>query len=116
MYIELYGLFIDKYNNSIYSKRINKPKEILINGKERFESLGLNEQVNSLLSILDTYGRNSSGGVDLSKIGGASKAAATVSFSATISNWKNVYTDVRLIDISPSGIWEKQSDNLLDLL
>lgn len=49
-------------------------------------------------------------------IGGKTHSAATVSFSSTISNWKKNYTDVRIIDQSASGLWEKQSQNLLELL
>ncbi len=76
----------------------------------------LDDQVEVLLNIHDTFGRNSTGGIDLSKIGGSKNSAATVSFSATISNWAKTYKDVRIVDMSPSGIWEKQSQNLLDLL
>lgn len=48
-------------------------------------------------------------------IGGAQSAAA-VELSSNMSNWKKYYKDVRIIDSSMSGIWEKQSVNLLDLL
>lgn len=37
-------------------------------------------------------------------------------YLATISNWKKKYSTVRIIDQSPSGMWEKSSENLLDLL
>ena len=56
------------------------------------------------------------GGCDLISIGGVGKAAATVNFSATISNWNKNYKDVRIIDSSASGLWEKKSKNLLELL
>lgn len=114
--IELYDIYVKKYEASIYSKRINKPLEILLNGRDKFIGKSLNEQVEVLLNIHDTFGRNSTGGVDLSIIGGASKSAATVNFSSTISNWAKTYKDVRIIDMSASGIREKQSDNLLELL
>lgn len=114
--VELYDTYVKKYMNSIYAKRINKPLEILTRGKVFFSGLSINEQVEVLLAIHDTFGRNSTGGVDLSKIGGASKSAATVSFSSNVSNWSKLYKDVRIVDISPSGIWEKKSMNLLELL
>ena len=114
--IELYDLFINKYQNSIYNKRLGKMLEILINGRERFIELNINEQTNILLNILDTFGRNGTAGVDLRDINGSKNAGATNTLSATISNWAKNYSDVRIVDMSPSGIWEKQSNNLLELL
>ena len=114
--IELYDLYIQKYKETVYSMRINKPLDTLLQGRDKFVDLKLDDQVEVLLNIHDTFGRNSTGGIDLSKIGGSKNSAAMVSFSATISNWAKTYKDVRIVDMSPSGIWEKQSQNLLDLL
>lgn len=111
--IELYDLYIQKLKNSIYSKRINAPTETLEKGREKFISLGIKEQTKTLLNIHQVFGRMSAG-CDLTTIGGVGRAAATVSFSAKISNWN--YKDVRIIDSSASGLWEKESENLLDLL
>lgn len=113
--LRLYDLYLDKYLHSIFSKRINKPLDILVNGRDKFVSLSLDDQVDVLLNIHETFCRSSAGGVDLSKIGGGPNSAATT-FSSTISNWTKSYKDVRIIDMSPSGIWEKQSGNLLELL
>ena len=68
-----------------------------------------------MLNIHQVFGRIA-GGCDLTAIGGAGKAAATVNFSTTASNWKKNYSDVRVIDVSASGLWEKQSGNLLELV
>lgn len=114
--IELFDLYVQKYENSIFSMRINKPLSVLKDGRNKFASLTINEQAAVLLNIHDTFGRNSVGGVDLTRIGGVAKSAATSSFSATMSNWAKNYSDVRIVDMSPSGIWEKQSTNLLELL
>ncbi len=114
--IELYDLYVDKLKNSIYSKRINSPLNILESGKSRFENLDVKEQAKTLLSIHQVFGRMT-GGCDLDAIGGKKNSASTKSgFSSTISNWKKYYSDVRIIDSSVSGLWEKQSDNLLELL
>lgn len=67
------------------------------------------------MNIQTVFGRMTSG-CDLSLIGGSSNSGATVNFSSTISNWKKLYSDVRIIDQSPSGIWEKRSENILELL
>ena len=111
--IELYDLYIKKLKSSIYSKRINAPTETLEKGREKFIALGIKEQTKTLLNIHQVFGRMT-GGCDLTAIGGVGKAAATVSFSAKISNWN--YKDVRIIDSSASGLWEKESENLLDFL
>ena len=59
---------------------------------------------------------NSIWSYDKSLIGGSPNSGATVNFSSTISNWRKNYSDVRIIDQSPSGIWEKRSENILELL
>lgn len=113
--IELYDLYILKFENSIYSKRVNAPTAIIKNGREKFIALDIKEQANALLNIHQTFGRIA-GGCDLTLIGGASHAAATANFSSTVSNWAKSYKDVRLIDSTPSGLWEKKSENILELL
>lgn len=113
--LELYDLYVDKYEHTIYSKRVNSPLETLHNGRDQFVGLSTVEQAKVLLNIHQTFGRISSG-CDLTGIGGASRASATVNFSSNISNWAKSYKDVRIIDSTASGLWEKKSDNLLDLL
>lgn len=113
----LYELYIDKLENTIYSKRWNsqKPLNVLVTGKSIFYSLSETKQAEVLLNIHTLFGRVASGS-DLSAIGGEKISGATTSFSTTVSNWRKYYKDIRLIDVSPSGLWEKQSENLLDLL
>lgn len=113
--IELYDLYLNKLKSTIYSKRINNPVAIVESGREKFVSLNIRDQVLTLLNLHIVFGRMT-GGCDLSCIGGSKKTAATVNFSSTISNWKKYYSDVRIIDQSASGLWEKKSENLLDLL
>lgn len=113
---ELYNLYIDKLQNSIYSKRINSPIDTLINGKEKFTKLDIKEQCAALMNIHSVFTRLSAGGCDLSYIGGAKHAAATNSFSASASNWRKNYSVVSIVNCSPSGLWEKESPNLLELL
>ena len=56
------------------------------------------------------------GGCDLENIGGKKHSAATVNFSSNVSNWKKYYNDVRVVYQSPSVIWERRSQNILELL
>ena len=113
--LELYDMYCDKLQHSIYKKRINVPAGILVRGREIFCALPVPEQAKALLNIHQVFGRIA-GGCDLTAVGGAGKAAATVNFSASVSNWKKYYSDVRIIDASASGLWEKRSENLLELL
>lgn len=111
----LYDLYVEKLANTVYRKRVNSPLETLKSGKDRFEALSLEDQVDTLLNIHSIFGRLS-GGCDLSKVGGTKRAAATVALSSSISNWKKNYTDVRIVDESASGLWNRKSQNLFDLL
>lgn len=112
---KLYELYIEKLQNTIYSKRVNSPVQILMDGQEQFGKLNIKEQCVVLMNIQTVFGRMTSG-CDLSLSGGSPNSGATVKFSSTISNWRKNYSDVRIIDQSPSGIWEKRSENILELL
>ena len=111
----LYDRYIEKLSGSIFAKRVNNPVETLKTGRGKFIAISETEQAAALLNIHQVFGRIS-GGIDLTAIGGVKKAAATVSFSSNMSNWKKNYKDVRIVDQTASGLWEKQSDNLFSLL
>lgn len=113
--IELYDFYIDKLKNSVYKNRPTRPLDILINGRDTFINLPINKQVASLLKIHTVFGRLK-GGCDLKSIGGSANSAKST-LNMKLSNWAKCYTDVRIIDSSPSGIWEKKSPiNLIELL
>ena len=113
--LRLYDLYIEKLEGTIFSKRVNNPVKILREGRDKFIALDAVQQAQALLNAHQIFGRIS-GGIDLTAIGGGPRAAATISFSANISNWTKAYSDVRIIDVSASGLWEKRSENLLKLL
>lgn len=112
---ELFEIYIEKLKNTIYKKRINNPLEILEAGREKFYELSITDQAICLMNLHQVFSRMT-GGCDLTLIGGSKNSAATVSFSSSLSNWKKKYKDVRIIDASVSGLWKKESDNLLELL
>lgn len=112
--IKMYDLFQSKLSSNPFSKRPANVSDAVEKGKERFESLPLEDQVTVLEQILLSFGR-SGGGSDLKLIGGVAKAGVP-KLSSSLSNWKKNYTDVRIIDQSASGLFEKQSVNLLELL
>lgn len=112
--IKIYDLFQSKLSSYPFSKRPANTSDAVEKGKERFESLSLEDQVTVLEQILLSFGR-SGGGSDLKLIGGVAKAGVPT-LSSSLSNWKKNYTDVRIVDQSASGLFEKQSVNLLELL
>ena len=113
--LKLYEIYVSKLKSTIYSKRpgLGNLVSDLINKKEVFQSLSPVDQARVLLQIHSIFCRNSFGGIDLSLIG-LSKKTAIARISLNLSNWN--YKDVRIIDSSASGLWEKKSENLLDLL
>ena len=111
---ELYSVYLRKGEDSIYAKRPNLPLDILVNGQAKFEELDVLEQCKTLMAIHSSFSRTS-GGCDLSAIGGSKKSAVST-FGIAVSNWKKNYSDIRIIDQSPSGLWERKSINLLELV
>ena len=111
--LKLYDYYIQKWIASLYKYRPANPVDTLVNGRDKFINLPIDSQVTVLLSIQGLFGRCIK--ADLSYIGGAS-SAGVASLSSSLSNWKKNYTDVRIVDQSASGFFEKVSDNLLDLL
>ena len=112
--IKLYDLYISKLQTTVYKNRMNIPIKTLSEGQKKFKNLNILQQSQILLNIHSLFGRLS-GGCDLTAIGG-SKNCAKTTLNSSISNWKKLYADVRIIDQSPSGIWEKRSENILELL
>ena len=109
-------MYLEKLRDSIFKKRPGSPLKRLENGREKFVKLNPVEQAKALLNIHNVFGRVQYGIVLRAVVGGSSTRVAAVTICSKISNWKKYYKDVRIIDSSASGIWEKQSVNLLDLL
>lgn len=112
--MELYDILTDKLSNTIFIKRPTNPWDKLTNGRSKFDSAVIVEQAKCLCEIIKIFGRSSSG-FDLTAVGGASNAAKSKK-SANLSNWKKDYSDVRIIDTTASGLFERRSGNLLNLL
>ncbi|MBQ4071455.1 MAG: type II CRISPR RNA-guided endonuclease Cas9 [Clostridia bacterium] len=111
---KLYDLLLSKLESSPYDKRPNNPAKTLRCGRDKFVSADICDQAKCLLEILSVFGR-SSGGCDLETVGGKGRAGAC-RINASFSNWRKSYTDVRIIDQTASGLYERRSENLLSLL
>lgn len=111
----IYNLLKNKLECSVYNKMFDILVDVLEKGERIFRELSLEEQcvcINSLISIFKT-GRSS--GCDLTLIGGK-KQAAVCTVSSKVSNWTKNYECVKIIDESASGIFRKESENILEWL
>lgn len=110
--IKIYDLLTDKINNKTYSIKLSNIGKLFRDGRETFISLDLEKQVEALVNMLAVLKSGRSATCDLRLIGGAEKAAI-ISINSTLT--KNNFKSVRIIDQSPTGLYEKISENLLEL-
>lgn len=103
---ELYEILTDKHANSVLARRPAAVGNVLENGKNRFEVLGVEEQIRALLSVLKLTSI-STNLTDLSLIGG-SKNTGRISMNSNL----NSLSDLKLINQSVTGFYEKQIDLL----
>lgn len=112
---ELYDMLSEKLSKKPFSLMPNCQYETLVKGREKFGKLSVEEQVYAVLNVLSLFKTGRTSGVDMTAIGGV-KTGGVTAMSSKLSNWAKAYSDVRIIDYSPSGIFKKQSKNLLELL
>jgi len=111
----LYLLYIEKlscwpYNTRPGNETFVKKLHLHI---EDFENLDIFRQAYVLLQIQGVLGRIKQADLkDLKE----SASSGIIKLSLNLSNWKKNYTDVRIVDQSASGLFEKVSENLLELL
>lgn len=110
--IELYDVLTEKCKNTIFGKvsAFSKIYETLYDGREKFVSLTIEDQIQILASIIKIFKTGRTTGCDLQKIGG-SKAGAVITLNARISG--SQYKSIEIIDQSSTGLFEKSSGNLL---
>ena len=114
--IQLYDHYLQKLSAWPYHKRPGNATLVLklTNKASAFAKLDVFKQSNVLLQIQGVFGRIKQ--ADLKYLEESSSSGIS-KMSVHLSNWKKNYTDVRIIDQSASGLFEKVSDvNLLDLL
>lgn len=112
---ELYCLLADKVTGGIYGTAFGAVIEVLNTGREKFEQLSGEEQVKLLCTLVLLLKSGRAGNCDLTAIGGKS-ATGTYNIGTKLSVWKKRFTEVYLIDMSASGIYESVSVNLLDFI
>lgn len=111
--LRIYGILKDKLKNTLFVKCPGNIYEILEKGEEKFTALSAEEQVFCLMSIVSWF--NGAKTCDLLSIGG-SKMSGVKRVNSRLSAWKKLYDDVRIIDMSASGLFVSRSENLLNFL
>ena len=107
--MKLYCLIVDKFSNTLFKTKYEKIGNDLINGKEKFETLDIEQQFYVINEILKILHCNVVTG-DLKLIGGSGQAGAVLTNSA-LSNIKNVKS-IKLINQSVTGLFEQEIELL----
>lgn len=113
MNIKVYDTLVQKLLSSPFDVLFKKMGTKVLNGKEKFEKLSINEQATALYNILMLLKTGRSTGCDL-KLIGESGQAGIISLNSDLSKIKDKKS-IRIIDQSPTGLYEKKSKNLLEL-
>ena len=111
--LELYDLYTKKCFTKPFClwKTFEGAGKTLENGRDKFMSLSVDEQVTALMSVISILKTGRSSACDLSAVGGV-KMACVSNFNAIINNNKD-FSSIRIVDQSPTGLIEKYSDNLI---
>ena len=111
--LELYDLYTKKCFTKPFClwKTFEGAGKTLENGRDKFMSLSVDEQVTALMSVTSILKTGRSTACDLSAVGGV-KMACVSKFNAIINNNKD-FSSIRIVDQSPTGLIEKYSDNLI---
>lgn len=106
--VKIYDELVYIHNNTIFKNRPNSVGKILIDGRDKFINCKLEEQIYTILQILQLT-HNVNTGADLKCIGGSSKTGVTM-INKKISD--NV--EFKLINESVTGLFRKEV-NLLTI-
>ena len=110
--IILYDYIIQKLSNVLFSKMIGNQRETMLLGRERFQELKFEDQINVLIECIDLLKDGRAGGCNLERIGGKAKSGAMI-MGANLSSMNK---SIRIIDYSPAGLHRKESIDLRELL
>ncbi len=111
---QLYSFLTEKLLETKYAVLFGETAQDFPAFAEKFEEMDIEAQILLLLNMLQITKTGRAGGCDLTAME-KSKQSAVLVISSKFSNLKK-YNDLRIIDCSPSGIYETCSENLLELL
>ena len=109
----MYNMLCQKANSSPFNVLMPSVGELFSNGYEKFINSDINAQVKALTNMISVFKTGRSGGCDLTLIGGANNAVI-LRINSVLTNLKGIKS-IRIIDQSPTGLYEKVSPNLLTL-
>ena len=111
--IRLFEILTDKCKTKPFSKIYNEIGEKMTGSKNDFTHYTLEEQVVILSAMINLMKTGRKAGVDLTKVGGKAHSGVKTlnSFIFKIKDCGSI----RIIDQSPTGLYEKKSVNLLEL-
>ena len=102
--MQLYDAFVDKISNTIYHVRLSKQEETLIDKRDKFVELSLEEKCIVLSEILHMF-QCQSGSANLKLIGGPESAGILV-LNNNIAKLKKII----ILNQSPTGIYQQEID------
>ncbi len=106
--INLYDIFVDKLENTLYKKKLSSQLKTLISKRAKFVELSLEDKCIILYEVLHMFQCNSIKS-NLKLLGGSSQAG-TITLGINITNIENI----SIINQSITGVFEKEI-NLGDL-
>jgi len=115
--IELYDVILKKIEGSPYNniKVFSNQVPTLHNGREIFVNCNVIDQISALKNIISIFKVGRSSSCDLSIIGGKKNEASCI-LQSSIKKLSNVAQSIRIVDVSPSGLYVNKSPNLLEFL
>ena len=111
--IILYDFLLEKMGNQHFLKMPGNQFHVLKDGRDKFIVSDFDNQIATLLVVINMLKSGRAGGCDLSLIGGKTKSGA-IYMGANLSS--SNYSDIRIVDISPAGLHIKELCNLKELL
>lgn len=108
----LYDLLTDKLKTTAYGLFMGTVLEHLEKNREYFCGLDTEIQSVVLYHIVELFGCSTSTGKDLSLINESNQSGI---IKMTLALSKKRFSDIRIIDQSPTGLIEHRSENLLEL-
>ena len=110
--IALYDLLTDKLKTTAYGLFMGTVLEHLEKNREYFCGLDTEIQSVALYHIVELFGCSTSTGKDLSLINESNQSGI---IKMTLALSKKRFSEIRIIDQSPTGLIEHRSENLLEL-
>lgn len=111
--VKLFDLLCDKISKKPFSSVLQKIGNKIQNKREDFLKLELKEQILFLSNMILLFKTGRSTGCDL-KLIGESGQAGVITINSTLTKIGGRQS-IRIIDQSPTGLFEKKSVNLLEL-